>query len=601
MLAHLRTREGRDALLTMATEGLAMLGMIYAYRLAATHGSGNDTLGPYVIVRRTVSFGFPVLLLGAAIGLTRYVAMTRDTAMQQRYLRAALSWVLPLGALLMAVGAFFSAPLSWTVFGDATHAGLVAPLALMVVGIGLHGVAYAQLRGAGFGPMANLIQLLALAVSPCLAFLFFEELRGVLWSTAIAWTVVSLLVLAGLLVRGGSGGAVRRERAELLRFGLPRVPGDVAMGALLTVPVYVAARTHGLELGGQVGFGATLINLASAVFNPVALLLLPAAASRLASGDHARLAEQVGRLSRVMMLAAAALMIGFELLAGPLLRLYIGDASEAYLDVSRLCFLGALPFGYFFGMRSVLDAYFQTPRNGVNLLKAFGILVLGSFVHLVVPTPTQTMPVVMVVALWYLGWVTWRDVRYVRRELERIAARGDGAINVLVVIPDAESGLVYDRSKQLARELTGHGATVEFFHLEDRMSPLALVRARRRLKRAIRDARPDIVHVQYGSVAGLWTVLSSPLPVMVTFTGDDLDRSTVRGVVRPWLGGFFSQLAAFFAAGIICTDDRVRENLWWRTNEAHVIPLQGEGSPQRTLRHLRTVALHRQDSNAGAA
>jgi hypothetical protein len=39
---------------------------------------------------------------------------------------------------------------------------------------------------------------------------------------------------------------MRRERSELLRYGLPRVPGDIALGALLTVPGYVALRTHGL-------------------------------------------------------------------------------------------------------------------------------------------------------------------------------------------------------------------------------------------------------------------------------------------------------------------------------------------------------------------
>lgn len=592
MLDQLRTRQGRDALLTLATEGLAMLGMVWAYRLAARHDADGTTLGLYVIVRRTVSFGFPVLLLGAAISLTRFAAMTGDPSARRRYLAAALSWVLPLGGITMAIGVFLSSPLSWTVFGEAEHAALLPPLALMVVGIGSHGVVYAQLRGIGNGPAANATQLMALAVAPCAAFLLFDRLEEVLWCTAIAWTAVSLGVFAALLL-GRPVGSLQRERAELLRYGLPRVPGDVAMAALLTVPVYIAARTHGLGVGGQVGFGATLLNLAAAVFNPVALLLLPAAAAQLAHGDHARLSASIARLSRIMVLAALALMIGFELLAAPLLHAYIGTAADEHITISRLCFLGALPFGYFFGMRSVLDAYFQTPRNGVNLLKAFGILLLGGFIHLVVPTPDHTMAVVMVAALWYLGWATWRDVRFVRRELDRLAHRDPVALDVVVVIPDATTGITYQGSMAQAKAMIDHGASVAFFHLESRTSPMELWKSRRRLKMLLRTHRPDVVHVHYGSLAGLWTVLNSPLPVVVTFMGDDLDRSDMPGLVRPWLGVLFSQLAAFFAAGIICADERTRENLWWRANEARVVPVNDASGALRSLEHLRTIGHHR--------
>ena len=112
------------------------------------------------------------------------------------------------------------------------------------------------------------------------------------------------------------------------------------------------------------------------------------------------------------------------------------------------------------------------------------------------------------------------------------------------------------------------------------------------MKRLLHAKRPDVVHVHYGSVAALFTVLTSSVPVVVTFVGDDLDRREVPGAVRARLGGFFSQIAAFFAAGIICTTQEVREHLWWRTSEAFVMT----GSPQRdreVLDHLRKVAFHK--------
>ncbi|MFZ1658665.1 MAG: hypothetical protein WAT61_07595, partial [Flavobacteriales bacterium] len=104
--------QGRDSLLTTITEGLSMLGMVLTYRLAAQ--VSKQDLDLYVIVRRTVSFVFPVLILGAMVGLTRFVAMSREPAQQRGYLRGALTWVLPLSALMIAVGFLFAKPLAWT-------------------------------------------------------------------------------------------------------------------------------------------------------------------------------------------------------------------------------------------------------------------------------------------------------------------------------------------------------------------------------------------------------------------------------------------------------------------------------------------------------
>ncbi len=74
---------------------------------------------------------------------------------------------------------------------------------------------------------------------------------------------------------------------------------------------------------------------------------------------------------------------------------------------------------------------------------------------------------------------------------------------------------------------------------------------------------------------GLFTVLSSAVPVVLTFGSapeNGLDHLT-------------QQAAAFFGAGIVCTDEAARERLWWRREEAQV--LAGDGSQR--ARSLLTV------------
>lgn len=588
----LNSPQGRDSLLTTLTEGLSMLGMVLTYRLAAQ--VSKQDLDIYVIVRRTVSFVFPVILMGAMVGLTRFVAMSREPEQKRGYLRGALTWVLPLGALTMLLSFLLAKPLAWVVYGSYGSAPLVPPLALMTVGIALHGVAYGFLRGKPATVMANFVQLMVLAIAPCAAFLLWTDMATVLWATGIAWVAVPLLSIMPSMLAPVKR-KMRSERSELLRYGLPRVPGDIALGALLTVPGYVALRTYGLDVSGEVGFGATLLNLAAAVFSPVALLLLPAAAGRLAAGDHLGLERNIGRMIWLVLAASIALTLGFELLSKPLLIAYLGPTGEAYLPMSRIIFIGALPFAFFNGMRSVLDAYFHTPRNGVNLLKAFGVLLAGSAFHLAVPTPWYTMGIVTALSMYFLGWLTWRDVRYVRSELLRLGARGPGQLRLVVLIPDRADGDAYAASRAQASSFALSGCEVSLFHLVDRSSVLKLWKARRQFKKLLHEQRPDAVQVHFGSVAALFAVLISTAPVVVTFRGDDLDRSGVRGIAKPWVGGLFSQMAAFFAAGIICPSVAVREHLWWRQGEALVLPLgeDGNANTSETLAYVREVAFHR--------
>lgn len=589
IIGFLRSPQGRDSLLTTLTEGLSMLGMVLTYRLAAQ--VSKQDLDVYVIVRRTVNFVFPVILMGAMVGLTRFVAMSQEPARKRGYLRGALAWVVPLSAATMVLSFLLARPLAWLIFGSEEGAAWIPPLALMTVGISLHGVAYGYLRGKPATATANFVQLWVLALAPCAAFILWSDMTTVLWATGIAWVAVPLLSITPSLMRGGP--KMRRERSELLRYGLPRVPGDIALGALLTVPGYVALRTYGLDLSGEVGFAATLLNLAAAVFSPVALLLLPAAAARLAVGDHAGLERRIGRMTWMVLAASLLLTLAFEVLSEPLLVAYLGPTGKAYLAMSRIVFIGALPFAFFNGMRSVLDAYFHTPRNGMNLMVAFGLLLLGSAVHLAIPTPWYTMGVVLVASMFWLGWATWRDVRFVRSELLRLASREGNALNVLMVVPEAEPDGGYRIADGQAKALEADGARASLFFLGRHLPLLGLYRARRRLKRHLKDHRPDVVHVYFGSVTALFTVLVSSVPVVVTFMGDDLDRRSVKGIARPWVGGLFSQVAAFFASGIICTEESLRDRLWWRQGEAVVLPLLPDGSATtgEVLGFLREVAL----------
>ncbi|MCB0786415.1 MAG: glycosyltransferase, partial [Flavobacteriales bacterium] len=458
------------------------------------------------------------------------------------------------------------------IYGEEVWARLVLPTTLIIVALGLQSLSYNYHRGAGRMGVANVLQVFGLAVAPNLAFLLFGDLETVLWATAAFVLLFTLPALLPALLK--ADGQVSRERSALLRYGLPRVPGDLALGGLLTIPVYVAGALHGLSAGGQVGVGITLLNITAAAFAPVGLLLLPSSATQLAQGRYAELELQVKRTLRVTLFVSLVMFVAFEWLATPLLTLYLGEAGSTYVPMGRLLFLATPALAFFIALRALLDAYFVSPRNGINLLVAFGVLLVWCLVTFLLNAPVEWIGAGVVVALYLLAFRTWRDVSWVREELVLSGARSGDQLRIVFVIPGSPDGNEFPFARRQARVFGERfGARVDTYFLRSRMDPIGLLRARRELKAVIRAARPDLVMVHYGTVTALFTVLTSSAPVVVTFHGSDLNPTPTDGRIRDFLGRLFSQLAAFFAAGIITVSEGLRDQLWWRREEVQVLPM----------------------------
>jgi glycosyltransferase involved in cell wall biosynthesis/Na+-driven multidrug efflux pump len=561
----------RTHFLTYATEGAVVLATLLVYRMAAE--LGKDGLDAYVLARRGISFVQPVLLVGLAVGLPRMVAFTSEPGLRRAYLLASLRIVLVLCTILLMAGAFIPTVTAFALLGTKALSTLILPVTMMVLGLCLHTVTYSYLRGIQRMDQANYIQLVVLVVLPVLLFLVTNDLRALLLWTGVAWCLAPLPWLLPLLW-GAPLKLAREQRSALLRYGLPRIPGDLAFAALLSVPTIWAAQRYGMDMGGRVGLAITLLNIVGAAFAPISLLLLPQAAAMLGKGEFADLEVRIARLERATLLVSSGMLILVLSTLQFFLPVYLkGIDTTPYLTICRGIFLAAPALAYFVALRSLLDAYHTSPRNGANLLRAFGLtclLLIG--IHLL-RIGGQWTGMSVVVGLYYLAYLTWREVRHVRAVLRERATGADHPVRVVMVIPGLKEGneLPFSRRQAAAMRISGMEVTTFFF--DGRTSLHGLWKARRAFKLCCSEARPDVVHAHYGTVTALFTVLFSPAPVVVTFHGSDLNPTPTDGRIRDILGRLMSQVAAFFASGIICVSKGLRDRLWWRREEAQILPM----------------------------
>ena len=365
---------------TLAVEGAGVVAGLLTLRLAAAHFS-VEGFGAYTVARRLVSVAAFPLLLGFGIALPRAVAHAlaepSGKSAPGAYGLAAGGLAALSLALFSMVALLVPGPLAELTFGTRAAGHLVPPLVLATVGIALHTLSYAWYRGRASWTTANAIQVAAIALVPPLAVTFSGSdtaralaLTGAGWcltggiGVALAWAKQELTPATGL----------KPAARELLHFGVPRIPGELALFGLLALPSVMVAHREGLAAAGYVSFALSLVQLSAAALAPVGTLLLPVVSREAALGNWATLRKVVAQFLAVGVGVAAALALGVIVGAPLVVKILLGPDYVAAVPTARWLAPAAVPYAIYLILRNPLDAIATHPHNTRNLLVALAAL-----------------------------------------------------------------------------------------------------------------------------------------------------------------------------------------------------------------------------------
>jgi O-antigen/teichoic acid export membrane protein len=398
---------------TMLTEILITLSAILLLKFAASL-LGPVGFGEYALSRRAVGLLYLPLVMGLGVAAPRYIAIARTGAMPGFSESAFVTATLTVGLLpAFAVVLLLNLAPSWAavaLFGTTTLARLVPPATIALAGIALHSMVYAIYRGRSEMRFANPLQLINLGFVPLLAFRFSAHTAAaVLTTTGIAWLAVSGIALIHVLYRERSDwrgfATMKQHLGVLLRFGLPRVPGEFALVGLFAIPSLLLVRSHGIVAAGQFSAALSILTTASGAFAPVGLVVLPRASAQTATGDMAGLRRMVLKiLGGGILLATIGVVIG-ELLIPPFVSWYFGAAFVPAVPIFRTVLLGAIPYAVYILMRNILDALDVKAVNSRNLIITLAVIVILCLVNRTMAWTAWSI----VASLLLLGVLTLRD------------------------------------------------------------------------------------------------------------------------------------------------------------------------------------------------
>ncbi len=359
-----------------------MLSNLIAFRLAAVYW-GTQGFGEYVLARRTIGMLQLPILAGLGLAITRYVArsVVSNSAAERAYLVAAAVIVcanITLAVLILNVPGNFMAAL---LLGSPTRIPLLHALSIAAVALVVHGLAYGMHRGKFNMVAANTLQAVNLALMPLIAFgIPGLSVAQFIATVGILWAIVATTSIARQLYATRhellEAAHLRVAARELLVYGLPRLPGEFAVGALLALPLTMAAHRGTLTDAGFIGLGISIVSMIGSVFAPFGQILLPAVSAMAARGDRAALRKDSLRLLAICM-STAVVLVGFIELATPfVVTHYLGATFAGAIGTVRLVTLGALPYVAYVVLRNILDGLHTRPLNTKNMAIALALFVV---------------------------------------------------------------------------------------------------------------------------------------------------------------------------------------------------------------------------------
>lgn len=399
----------RDYATTFVAEALVVASYLLAFRLVASQ-MGTTGFGEYALARRTLAVLMPLGALSLDTAVARYVAyaVTEGTERARRYAPAGIALVLGAVVVLSAVLLVFREPLAALFFGSAAYSSLITPMPLLLLGGGLHGIAYGSLRGRSRIQQANVLMVLNQAVVPLVAIpLAGGSVARILLLMGAGWAVVSLGFLA---VTPMSLGGVPPRLLELARYGVPRLPGDLLRLSLFALPSLVVAHVADINVAGAVAFGVAAVGMLGTALNPIGFVMLPVAARMMATGSIAELRRQVVQIAQLTSVALVAAIVAVEIFAPQIVSAYLGPRFAATADSLRVIAPAALPWGIYMSLASVIDAHHVRPMNARNMAIAFSVFVVGGGILVLAGAPALAIAGAFVVSLYVLGALTLLEV-----------------------------------------------------------------------------------------------------------------------------------------------------------------------------------------------
>jgi O-antigen/teichoic acid export membrane protein len=386
-----------DVALTLGVEVAAVTSSLLLTSLIS-RWLGARALSEYLLLRRVLSWVVSGTMLGLATGLPRFVAHAAGQREannghgqeESEYFLAASVCMIPNAIFLALLMVYCRGAFAQLMFGNHQETGLVMALALLLVGFAIHRVVYGYYRGLLEMERANLLELCNATLLPLaviLALFRTQPIGAMMFAVGGLMTVIGAMFaipIVGHLRKLSQPRNIGARCKELMKFGIPRVPGDFGAAALTALGPMLAAHYMKIAKVSPLLLGLNMLMVTGYAAGPLGVVLLSKVSMMLGRNKHNELHARLRLLVVAVMEVSVLTCIQLAIFADVIVRVWVGPAFANEMGVIRMVLMAIPPYLFFVALRSTIDAATVKPANTTNVLVSLSVCLglIGSWIAL---------------------------------------------------------------------------------------------------------------------------------------------------------------------------------------------------------------------------
>ncbi|WP_026897732.1 MATE family efflux transporter [Daejeonella oryzae] len=372
----------RYSLYILIAQGLFMLSNLYINHWISKTWD-VEGFATYNLVKRISAFiAFP-LLIGAGIGIPRYISFLKTEINNQsvEYLISGL--LLFLSSFLVFTGIVFIFPqILLKAFEDSSFnsAKIILSVLIFVFSQGLYILLNAYYRGRIQFGLTSLWNVLIMSILPLLVLFFVPNVFVYFYYYSLG----TIILIGSIFVYLGrksqiSGRRIKYKSLRLFKYGYPRIIADLGLFSLEFIPIFLVSLYIGLAESGYLSMSFILLKLASMVFELVGSLILPYFGKLFKNESSSVFISKVNQLLVIGVSVSVLISIVMYFLI-PVIISEFFPALEKSILPSQLIFIVFPVYAMYLLLRNILDVVINKAYNSINLSIVFVIqlIILGT-------------------------------------------------------------------------------------------------------------------------------------------------------------------------------------------------------------------------------
>lgn len=378
---------GKDVIVTAIGQVGVLLLTFLVNKMVSIY-LGPDLYTYYSITIKSASFVAYVAVLGLGIALPRFIPRyiaKNDKVGEARTFLASVILMFTVTVVIFLLMIIFQEFAARVIYGDISYKYFILPLMLYAVYIALATFLYAYYRALNKFYFFNISQIIVQSLILITVFISRSNLILLIYLVGI---IISVLILIFILIYTRkyiklaeikNNEDLNKHIKELFTFCIPRVPGELFLFALVTVPLIILKQKIGDTSTTGFAISITINTMVTSLFSFIGMVLLPYVSKNVTKGEFRDVKTKVNSLGVIYVILSVLGILGIYLLTPFVIRILYSSSYIIYQDTVQIISLAILPNAIYLLLRNPLDAVTKKPFNTINLGISFIAFILMLF------------------------------------------------------------------------------------------------------------------------------------------------------------------------------------------------------------------------------